>query len=123
VAYLLEQLLGVSGEHEGGVWTISPIEGKYKGGFNVKPGCEPVQMDAFDLRTKIYLFILNAKPKLISLLAEDMLGVSAEYDHCEYYPWKVTAIDGMYDGDFDIEMYEPKPGPQSKGSSECTTSC
>lgn len=123
VAYLLEQLLGVSGAHEGGVWTISPIDGKYNGGFNIKPGGDPIQMDAFDLRTKLFLFILHAKPKLVSLLAADLLGVQAEWDHLEYYPWKISPIKGKYDGDFDIEFHEPKCGPQPKGSSECTTSC
>jgi len=74
-----------------------------------------------DLVKKLLRQILQAEPDELALMAENLLGVKAVFDHTEYCTWDIEPIPEFYSGAFDIEFGTKSTAPELlPPSPECT---
>lgn len=61
----------------------------------------PLRVSNNDLIKKLLRQVLEADSAELALMAENLLGVKATYDHTEYCEWAIEPIPDVYCGAFD----------------------
>jgi len=64
----------------------------------------PLRVSSNDLIKKLLRQILESDSDEMALMAENLLGVNAVYDHTEFCEWEITPIPDMYGGAFDADL-------------------